>query len=277
MHFIRYIIQAIFLWITFRIVGILFADFRVRGLSNLKGLDTRRGVIFASNHASRIDAVLVPLALPFLSRLLPMYYVSLGRQHYQRFPLGKFLYGWPLFPLLGAFPAPKGLRDYSKSLAAHEQLLKEGRSLCIFPEGQVNDDYQLTDALNSVKGGVGFLAEATGAVIVPVLINGIYRLRFWDFIFFKNRFRVTFGKPTKFPEIYSEIASGISVAPRSPVPGFAAGAAPLDLLDLPVEPEANSAPAVSSPAIRTLVVGPGDRYKLVAKNIMARIISLKHR
>lgn len=82
-------------WFLFHFFGHL----SVRGLSNLKDLD--RGVIFASNHSNELEPVLLPASLPFLSRLMPMFYTSREHKFYTDFGWRKYIYGGTFFKLWG--------------------------------------------------------------------------------------------------------------------------------------------------------------------------------
>jgi|SRR3989344_397060 len=207
MTYIRLFLQTISL-LFFRTTFIFFADMQVSGLRNLRGIDRSRGVIFASNHSSQIDVILIPSALPLFSRFLPMYFVSLESKYYRRFPIGKYLYGGILFDILGGITAKKGLRNYSLSLVNHVDLLCHGGSLCIFPEGQVIPGR----GTGSAKGGVAYLAEATGATIVPVALSENHDLHIIDFLLLRRRMNVTFGSPTNYEEIYQLVLKDLEIA-----------------------------------------------------------------
>ena len=57
-------------------------DFKVRGLENVKSTK-KYGIIFASNHASGLDPIFIPSALPFLSRFLPTYNMTRGEENFR--------------------------------------------------------------------------------------------------------------------------------------------------------------------------------------------------
>ncbi len=52
----------------------VFARFRVEGRENLRRLP--RGVIFAANHHSQLDPILMRAALPWLSKYVSLFYVA---------------------------------------------------------------------------------------------------------------------------------------------------------------------------------------------------------
>ena len=193
---ITYIIQTI-VSTPFRIALTFFADYRVRGLANLRDIGTSKGLIFASNHNSQIDSIVIPCSLKLFSQLSPVYFVALEQSDYQRFPIGRYFYGGPLFRLLGAHSFKRGARDYSVSLAKHIELLKEGRTVSIYPEGKIVPGKSLGEA----HGGVAYLARSSGAPIIPIAIIGEEDIRWWQFFLFKRKITVIFGKPINFEEI----------------------------------------------------------------------------
>src|SRR3989344_5971123 len=87
------------IWPATRFFFWLFLHLRVVGLENLKNLP--KGVIFATNHSSELDPILVPASLPFLSKFMPMFYVSRPREFYSTSGWRWFLYGGLFFTLCG--------------------------------------------------------------------------------------------------------------------------------------------------------------------------------
>ncbi len=142
-----------------------------------------KGMIFAANHISEWDAVVVPSMLRIGA--IPMYYVAMTKDHYQyeKFGWRKYLYGGTFFKMLGAYPAYLGMRDYQASLVNHIELLEYGKSLCIFPEGKISVN---TLKPSEAKGGIGFLAEYTMTDIIPVKLSGFERID-WSKVFTLKR------------------------------------------------------------------------------------------
>lgn len=183
-----FILQATLWRIVMRPFFNFFAHFEVKGLENLENL--KGPVIFAPNHSSELDAILLPLALPIWSRFEPMFYVVRERKYYAHndFNWRRHLYqGW-VFKLLGAFPIKSGVQDYSISLKDHIQILRDGGSVCIFPEGSVTKDGNIGNA----HGGVSYLAAKTNTLIVPVFINGTFRLTLSQLILRRSKFTLNF-------------------------------------------------------------------------------------
>ena len=167
-----------------------FADFEVFGLENLKDIKNK-GVIFASNHVSELDPIIVTIVVPFFSKLRPMYYVSREKSFYNPTFMKKIFYGGFFFKLWGAYPAFPGKHDYAFALSHHLIFLRKNRSVCIFPEGKINKD----GTFQEPKGGVGYLAEFTNAVIIPAHIKGTEKATLRNLFLRKVKISVTFGKP----------------------------------------------------------------------------------
>jgi len=178
-----------FIWPATRIILKACAHFTVRGTENLETLP--RGVIFAANHSSEADPIVVPAALPFFSKHLGVFYTSREQSFYRRSGWRQKIYGGTLFKLWGAYPVKAGTHDYETSLRNHIELLQKGKSVCIFPEGKKTD----TGTIGEAKGGVGYLSLRTGRPVVPVAISGTYGLRLRNFIRGKSHIIVSFGKP----------------------------------------------------------------------------------
>jgi 1-acyl-sn-glycerol-3-phosphate acyltransferase len=184
------LILQTFIWVPIRLVLKFFVRFEIRGLDNIKNL--KKPVIFASNHSSEWDPILVTAALPFLHPLLPMYYASRERSFYDKKGLESLIYGGAFFRLWGAYPVYTGLNNYKKSLVNHTKILNQKKgSLCFFPEGRKTKDGKL----QSFKGGVIFLANETNTPIVPVSIKGVFKRSANEFFSRKRKVIVSFGKP----------------------------------------------------------------------------------
>lgn len=168
-----------------------FVHLKVLGLENIK--DLPKGVIFASNHTSELDVIMIPASLPFLSRFMPMFYVSRPRAFYENSGWRQILYGGLVFKLWGAHSAISGYKDYGVSLSNHIHIIQRRHSLIIYPEGHKTLDGKVM--INEARGGVAFLAEKTGLPIVPVCLNGLFKITFSDFIFRRRYVTITFGKP----------------------------------------------------------------------------------
>lgn len=187
------------IWVPTRLILIIFGHIKIKGIENLKKVP--HNAIFACNHSSEMDVFLLPGSLPFLSRFSPIFYTSREQAFYKRASWRQRFYGGVFFNVWGAYPVKVGLHDYAKSLETHENIVREGGSLCIFPEGRTTQDGNIQQG----KGGVAYLAYATGRPIIPVRLGGTFRLSPKDFFLGRRTLSVSFGEP-----LYVGSRSGIT-------------------------------------------------------------------
>ena len=131
----------------------IFHRIRVTGLENLRGLEGP--VIYAVNHLSFVDGILVASAMPGGT---PMSFVV--NSHIAQKWWAKFVLGAVDTLLVD----PGSAYSVREMIAAVEQ----GRRLVIFPEGRITR----TGALMKVYSGSGMVADKTGAQIVSIRIDG---------------------------------------------------------------------------------------------------------
>ncbi len=170
------------IWIPTRLALKFFYKLEVRGLDNIRHL--KGGAIFVSNHTSELDPILIPISLPLLSSFTPMFYTAREKSFYKdnRFGWKQHIYGGNFFKIWGAHEVIVGQNNYELALKNHIRIVKDGHSVCIFPEGQKN----ATGKDIKVKGGSVYLAYKTGVPIIPVTISGAVE---------KKKITVEFGKP----------------------------------------------------------------------------------
>lgn len=173
-------------WVITRV----FLRIEIKGYKNIKHLKTP--VIFAVNHTSELDPIVVTAILPPLSPLLPMFYTSREKEFYYSLGAHTKIFCKPtFFKAWGAHPVYVGLKNYEESLKNHIDILKNKKgSVCIFPEGRVTKDGDL----QSFKGGVAFLAHHTQTSVVPVRILGLHKITLKDFFLRKRNVVLVLGK-----------------------------------------------------------------------------------
>ena len=187
-------------WLPVKIF--MYCCFRVR-VEGLEHLENQPGnVIFAGNHVSAVDPLLIVTCLPFFSDKLPVIYVTHERRAYLE--KGKtwrrHFYGGKFFEPIGGYPAYAGADDYGEALRNHLAALAAGRSVCIFPVGSLHGIRQIAEA----RGGVSYLAKKTNLPIVPFRIKGLRReTRFIDFLLRRSRLSISFGEPVRAEDIFS--------------------------------------------------------------------------
>lgn len=116
-------------------------------------------LVVVANHRSYADPVLVSMAVP--RKVLWM-----AKKELFVFPFEK------MFFFIGAFPVDRE-KGGRAALRAALGLLKEGRTLGIFPEGTRRKGYY--DPEHTPKSGAGMLAARAGAPILPVFVGKIPR------------------------------------------------------------------------------------------------------
>lgn len=146
----------------------------------VEGLDRlpRNGVLLCPNHSSNWDPLILATRVPVNYRLHAMAKAELFRNPILR---------WILLHI-GAFPVARGGNDITAVKTAI-QTIKSGDNLLIFPEGTVvRNGVGYIDGLPAhAKSGVAMIGVRTGALFVPVFMDGEKK----PF----HRTRVIFGEP----------------------------------------------------------------------------------
>ncbi len=175
-----------------------FVSLTVEGLEHLASL--REPVIFAANHQSHMDAPVILQALParWRYRVAPAMAKEFFAAHFHpgqygrlaRFTNGLNYYLSSLF--FNAFPLPQRETGTRQTLRYIGQLVGEGYSILIFPEGRRTDD----GTIGRFQPGVGMIAARLGVPVVPVRLEGLDRIlhHTWKFPS-RGAARVAFGAP----------------------------------------------------------------------------------
>lgn len=183
-------------WVILR----FFVRIKIAGRENIRGHKT--GAIFAVNHASEFDPILIPATLNPFSRLMPMFYLSRDRAFYEKTGIIKYIYGGVFFKIWGAYPAKVGVGDYEQALRHHIKILERGNSVCIFPEGGKTRDGEIGKG----KPGVAYLLWRTGRPVIPVAIHGQRQMGLKDFFARKHLITISYGKPITKKELFRKNA-----------------------------------------------------------------------
>lgn len=142
-------------------LGIRAAGVRIR-ISGLDHVPADQPCIFMANHVSNLDP---PVLLP----LVPGETSVLLKASLMRIPiLGTAMRMGKFVPV----ERNSSRESAKRSIAAASDAIRSGLHLCVFPEGTRSRDGHL----GPFKKGPFFLAEQTGAPIVPVAIAGTERL-----------------------------------------------------------------------------------------------------
>ena len=148
-----------------KILGHIFYRFEVTGREHIP---PSGAVILCCNHIHLLDCLLLAI---FVKRQV---FFMAKMELFKNPILGSLL------RIVGAFPVDRGTTDL-KAYRHTMEVLKDGKALGIFSQGTRTQEF------DNVKGGVGVFALKSGAPIVPVGINGTYRIF--------SKMRLSFGPP----------------------------------------------------------------------------------
>jgi len=131
-------------------------------VTGVKNIPATGPVILASNHLSFIDSVVIPLTVPRQVRFLAKaeYFEGHGLRGF-----GSRMF----FTAVDAIPVHRtSQRDAVGALEIAMDVLEQGQAFGIYPEGTRSRDGRLYRG----RTGVGWLALASGAPVVPVGLLG---------------------------------------------------------------------------------------------------------
>ncbi len=180
------LIPAFFIFVMLKCLFKLFFRLEVKGTGNIP---LNKNFLIAPNHSSYLDGFAVILSLPFeyfrniYSLGLSSYFQGFCRSRLARI----------------AHVIPIDASSYlNKALQMSAYVLRNGRSLTVFPEGGRSFDGRLME----FKKGVGILAIEMGVTVVPVFIDGAFEVlprgAKWPGF---RKIRVIFGKPLSASDI----------------------------------------------------------------------------
>jgi long-chain acyl-CoA synthetase len=187
----------------------ILAHPRIVGRENLRGV--RGPVLFISNHITRrADIGLILAALPprFRHRLA----AAMGGetlQNMRRPPRDWFFPRrcayqvgyWLVTALFNVFPLPQH-SGFRESFRFAGESADRGYSVLVFPEGEVNNSE--TGEMAAFQGGTGLLAENLRIPIVPMRLDGVWRMKR------ERRRRARFG------EITVRVGAPVTFPPGTP-------------------------------------------------------------
>lgn len=167
------------LWLVFNLLGRLLFRYRAIGW---RLIPTRGGLLVAANHASYLD-------IPLLGCGIPRRVAFMGRQDLFPIPGLRWAFRW-----LGWIPMRQDRLDrigFSKAI----HLIKEGKTVVIFPEGART----LDGKLHPGKPGIGVIVAETGCRVVPAYIAGTHEALPLGAKWIKRHpVTVTYGTPIDF-------------------------------------------------------------------------------
>lgn len=148
-----------------------------------KYLSDKNPLIYASNHASYVDALLLMSILPANTRFV-------GKQELADTPLTRLFMKKLQYIAVNRTDAQKGLEDTKQMDAA----LREGDSLMIFPEGT----FSYGEGLRPFRMGAFKIAADTNTPICPISLRGTrFILRGEERLMRPGSIHVTISEPMK--------------------------------------------------------------------------------
>jgi 1-acyl-sn-glycerol-3-phosphate acyltransferase len=154
--------------------------YRVRAIG-VENVPKKGALILAPNHFSQMDH----------------FFVGLYLRRKVRFMAKSQMFGAPVLTYIykhgGVFPVRRGHRD-EEAMKTAATILEQGEMLLVYAEG----GRSRSGKLKEVKPGIGRIALESGALAVPVAIQGSERVRRWKRLSFP-KVTVQFGEPLRFP------------------------------------------------------------------------------
>jgi len=219
-----------------------------------------RGVVPVLAHAKVRGLQLVPRTGPFLlvanhlSMADPVALIGYVPRHIHFFTKAEAFEQWPLNVILppgDPIKINRGRAD-RQALRQAEEYLRNGEPVGIFAEGTRARGGEAQEA----RAGVVFLAQRTGAPILPVAISGTEKLFPGRFPWYQRaKIEITFGQPFRLSELgevtranRDRIAQRVMARVAALLPPAYRGVYAEALTALPDRPRALVAPAVPNPA-----------------------------
>ncbi len=200
-------------------LGRVFAQLKVEGLQHLDALEGP--VVYAVNHQSHFDVPMVLSALPprLRYRVAPAMAKEFFKAHF--FPDQHGRTAWltssvnyylaALF--FNAFPLPQREAGTRQALRYIGDVLQDGYSILIFPEGKRTD----AGEINTFRPGIGMIGAKLDVPVIPVRIVGLDRVLHHSWKWPKRGpARIAFGAPLHLSgDDYEELASRVEAAVRA--------------------------------------------------------------
>lgn len=196
MVYVARLFQALCYWPIYLFLRVA-VGYRVEGQERIGGLGNLKKVpvIFASNHASYLDGPMCAAAMP-RDGFCPWDFYPVRFTVADRFfNLFSKYFLWAVYVRFNAsVPVYRTKGDLDEALVAVIKTAKTdlGAKFWIYPEGRLTRDGKLQEG----KRGVAYLAQKTGAIIVPVGISGNFGIMSTRHYFRRGtKVLVRFGEP----------------------------------------------------------------------------------
>ena len=196
----------------------MFAWIHVEGRDRLDAIEGP--VIFAANHQSHMDGPVILAALPprLRYRLAPAMAKEFFKAHFYPEEHGRLAWftsslNYYLSALFfNAFPLPQREAGARQTLHYIGDILEDGHSVLIFPEGKRTD----AGEIDRFRPGIGMIASRLGVPVVPVRLEGLDKVLHHTWYMARpGRVRVSFGAPIRLTgDNYEELAKQVEDAVR---------------------------------------------------------------
>ncbi|HVZ19930.1 MAG TPA: 1-acyl-sn-glycerol-3-phosphate acyltransferase, partial [Vicinamibacterales bacterium] len=179
-------------------LGRIFMKMDVHGLEHVR--DLRTPVIFAANHQSHMDTPAILIALParWRYRVAPAMAKEFFKAHFnpQAFSRREWftnsLNYYLACQFFNAFPLPQREAGTRQTLRYIGEVLADGYSVLIFPEGR------RYEGIGRFMPGIGMIGSKLDVQVVPVRIDGLEKVLHPKMRFPKRGpVRVAFGAPMR--------------------------------------------------------------------------------
>jgi len=200
-------------------LGYIFMELKIEGLEHLRTLDGP--VIFAANHQSHLDTPAIMMALPakWRYRLAPAMAKEFFKAHFnpQQYSRREWFTNSLNYYLscefFNAFPLPQREAGTRQTLRYIGEVLGDGYSVLIFPEGKRT----MTGDIGRFMPGVGMIGARLSVPVVPVRLEGLETVLHQKMKFpVRGPVRVAFGAPIRLAgEDYASLAGQVEQAVRS--------------------------------------------------------------
>lgn len=150
----------------------------ISGLEHLEGVEPP--VIFAANHESNLDGPLILASLParWRYRIAPAMYKEFFEPHFlpEKHSLIDRIRSSAEYYVVAqagnAFPIPQREAGVRETLRYAGDLISDGWSLLIFPEGERRS----TGQMGAFQSGVGLLAARLAVPVIPIYLENVDRV-----------------------------------------------------------------------------------------------------
>ena len=200
-------------------LGYIFMELNIEGLEHLRTIDGP--VIFAANHQSHLDTPAIMMALPakWRYRLAPAMAKEFFKAHFNPQQYGRrewftnSLNYYLSCEFFNAFPLPQREAGTRQTLRYIGEILGDGYSVLIFPEGKRT----MTGDIGRFMPGVGMIGARLSVPVVPVRLEGLETVLHQKMKFpVRGPVRVAFGAPIRLAgEDYASLAGQVEQAVRS--------------------------------------------------------------